>query len=104
MNSGKSVVAISSVFGAVTLALTANPAVGQSLSRYRCADGAEFAVAFYERDPRAFVQVDGQSLILRKWPSLTGRRYSGSGVVLRFTSAGTLIKRGRLPVSTCAAM
>ena len=79
-------------------------APGQTLSRYRCADGAEFAVAFYERDPRAFLQVDGQMLILRRWPSLGGRRYSGGGVVLRFTGGGITIKRGRLPASACAAM
>ena len=49
---------------------------------YRCGDGTEFIVGFFQYDKRAHMQVDGKSVTLQKRVGLTGARYSGGGVTL----------------------
>ena len=68
---------------------------------YRCADGSEFIVGFFGYDKRAHMQVDGKAVTLEKRMALTGSRYSGGGVTLRVTKAGTTFKIGKRPVTTC---
>src|ERR1700745_280536 len=65
--------------GAFTSPLSA---VAQTFQSYRCADGTSFIVGFYQYDSRAFLQVDGRAITLKKRLGLSDARYSGSGVTL----------------------
>src|SRR5262249_45395644 len=80
------------------------PAVGQTTTfrNYHCADGSEFIVGFYPYDSRAYLQIDGGPVTLRKRFSISGMRYSGSGVVLKLSKAGRIsVKRPRRPETAC---
>lgn len=73
-----------------------------TFQNYHCADDTHFIVAFYPHDPSAYVQIDGGSVILRKRLALTGTRYSGSGVTLKYSKAGAItVKRFRRPQTAC---
>jgi membrane-bound inhibitor of C-type lysozyme len=77
-------------------------ASAQSFNNYRCVDGTRFIVGLYPHDPRAYLQLDGRAVTLKKRLSLSGTRYSGSGVTLIFSSAGgATIRHLRRPVTTC---
>ena len=88
--------AFASMFG--TSAAFAQSTIWQT---YRCGDGTEFVVGFFEYDKRAHMQVDGKALTLQKRMALTGSRYSGGGATLRVTKSGTTFKIGKRPVTTC---
>ncbi len=92
-----------SIFGAMLLvaASAASPAVAQSFQNYRCADGTQFIVGFFEYDKRAHLQIDGKSVTLARRFGLSGARYSGGGVTLKITKAGTTMKHARRPVTAC---
>jgi membrane-bound inhibitor of C-type lysozyme len=78
------------------------PASAQTFQNYHCADGTRFIVGFYKYDTRAFVQVDGGSVILaRRFFSLSGPRYSGSGVTLNIAKSGARIRHARGSTTTC---
>jgi membrane-bound inhibitor of C-type lysozyme len=68
---------------------------------YRCGDGTEFIVGFFEYDKRAHVQVDGKAVTLQRRIALSGARYSGAGVTLTVKKSGTTLKVGKQPVTTC---
>jgi membrane-bound inhibitor of C-type lysozyme len=69
---------------------------------YRCADGTQFIVGFFQYDSRAHLQLDGKAVTLSRRLALSGSRYSGSGVTLKITRAGvTTLKRARRPVAAC---
>jgi membrane-bound inhibitor of C-type lysozyme len=68
---------------------------------YRCADGTEFVVGFFQYDKRAHMQVDGKAVTLLKRLALTGARYSGGGVTLRTTKSGTTLKVGKRKETAC---
>ena len=70
---------------------------------YRCADGTEFIVGFFQYDKRAHVQVGGKAVTLTKRLALTGARYSGGGVTLRMTKSGTTLKLSKRPATACKA-
>jgi len=94
------------IFGGVLLVtgVAAGPAaVAQtSFKNYRCTDGTQFIVGFFQYDSRAHLQLDGKAVTLAKRLSLSGSRYSGSGVTLRVTKAGaTALKRAKRPVTAC---
>jgi len=77
-------------------------AEAQTFQTYHCADGTQFIVAFYAHDPDAYLQIDGNPVTLRKRVALSGSRYSGSGVTLRFLKAGGItIKHAGRPVTAC---
>ena len=81
-----------------------SPAVAQNtiFQSYHCADDTHFIVAFYPHDPSAYVQIDGDSVILRQRVALSGKRYSGGGVTLKFTKAGAIsVKRTRRAETAC---
>ncbi|HLI98791.1 MAG TPA: MliC family protein [Bradyrhizobium sp.] len=80
---------------------TASPASAQTFETYRCADGTRFLLAFYPYDSRAFMQIDGREVTLKKRLALSGRRYSGSGVSLIMTSAGVSLRHIRRPITAC---
>jgi membrane-bound inhibitor of C-type lysozyme len=92
-------------FGAALLLATAigsSTALAQTtFQTYRCADGTEFIVGFFQYDKRAHMQVDGKAVTLIKRLALSGARYSGGGVSLRTTKSGTTLKLARRPATAC---
>jgi membrane-bound inhibitor of C-type lysozyme len=94
-----------SIFGAVLfvagVALGSSPAWAQTFQNYRCADGSQFIVGFFEYDSRAHLQIDGRAVTLAKRLTLSGSRYSGGGVTLKITKAGITVKHARRPVTAC---
>lgn len=95
------------IFGAalccVMMAAASSAAFAQSSFRnYRCADGAQFIVGFFQYDSRAHLQLDGKALTLPKRVALSGSRYQGKGVTLSITKSGvTTLKHAKRPVTTC---
>lgn len=94
------------VFGgalvAAWCALSSQALAQTSFQNYRCADGTQFIVGFFQYDSRAHLQLDGRPVTLAKRLALSGSRYSGGGVTLRITRSGaTTLKHGKLPVTTC---
>jgi membrane-bound inhibitor of C-type lysozyme len=94
-----------SIFGAalfVAGVTGASPsALAQTFQNYRCADGTQFIVGFFEYDKRAHMQIDGRAVTLAKRFGLSGSRYSGGGVTLKIGKAGTTIKHAKRPVTAC---
>ena len=76
-------------------------ALAQRFQSYRCADGTKFIVGFFEYDNRAHLQIDGRAVTLARRFGLSGARYSGGGVTLKITEAGTTIKHASRPVTAC---
>ena len=73
-----------------------------SFQTYRCGDGTEFIVGFFQPDSRAHLQLDGKAVTLGKRLALSGSRYTGSGVTLKITTAGlTTLKLAKRPVTAC---
>ena len=69
---------------------------------YHCTDGTSFIIGFYPRDPDAYMQVDGQPVTLRKRLALSGERYSGRGVTLRFLgNGGVTVKHAGRKTTAC---
>jgi membrane-bound inhibitor of C-type lysozyme len=95
-----------SIFGAALFVVAAGcpPASAQTFQSYRCADGTQFIVGFFEYDQRAYLQIDGQPVTLARRPTLSGTRYSGGGVTLKITGAGVTVKHARRPVTACTLM
>ncbi len=80
------------------------PARAQStaIQSYRCADGTNFIVGYFPYDNRAYVQIDGGEVTLRKRLSFGGTRYAGSGVTLLVAKSGAVtVKHARRPVTAC---
>jgi len=78
-----------------------SPAAAQTFESYRCTDGTSFIVGFYQYDSRAFLQIDGRAITLKKRLGLSGARYSGSGVTLVIGRARTTIRHVRRPMTAC---
>ncbi|WP_298243940.1 MliC family protein [uncultured Bradyrhizobium sp.] len=96
------VLAITMLSGGI---LGVTQADAQTFRTYRCADGTQFIVGFYDADKRAFLQIDGEAVTLAKRLSVSGTRYSGAGVTLRIPKTGpTTVKHLRRPVTACAVM
>lgn len=94
------------IFGALCVAAMATASSGawaqSSFRNYRCADGAQFMVGFFQYDKRAHLQLDGKALTLPKRVALSGSRYQASGVVLKIAKGGVAtLKHGKRPVTTC---
>ena len=94
------------IFGAlcvVVMATASSAASAQSSFRnYRCADGSQFMVGFFQYDSRAHLQLDGKALTLPKRVALSGSRYQAKGVTLRITKGGvTSLKHAKRPFTTC---
>ncbi|MGB8398627.1 MliC family protein [Bradyrhizobium sp.] len=82
--------------------LATSAASAQTFQSYRCGDGTQFVVGLFQYDSRAHLQLDGKAMTLARRLSLSGPRYSGSGVTLKMSKAGvTTLKLGRRPVTTC---
>ena len=78
-----------------------SPAPAQTFNSYRCADGTRFIAGFYPYDSRAYLQIDGVAVKLKKRLALSGARYSSSGVTLAITKAGTTIKHVGRRMTAC---
>ena len=93
------------VFGAAVVAAVAcvgaASASAQSFQGYHCADGTRFIAAFYARDSRAYLQIDGRAATLSKRLAWSGSRYSGEGVTLTVTKAGVTVRHARRPATAC---
>jgi len=70
-------------------------ASAQNFQTYRCRDGSEFVIGFYEGDRFAHVQLDGKAIKLARRLSVQGIRYKKGDITLMFTKAGTALTRGR---------
>ena len=94
-----------SIFGAVLfvagIAGASPSAFAQTFQNFRCADGTQFIVGFFEYDKRAHLQIDGRAVTLAKRFGLSGARYSGGGVTLKIGKAGTTIKHAKRPATAC---
>jgi len=92
-----------SIFGATlwVVAAGASPAMAQTFQNYRCADGTQFIVGFFEYDNRAHLQIDGKAVTLARRVGLSGARYTGGGVTLKITRTGTTVKHARRPMTAC---
>ena len=87
---------------AAVAALQLSPVKAQTFQTYRCVDGTQFIVGFYPHDPNAYLQIDGRPVTLRKRVALTGARYSGSGVTLKFLrSGGITVKHAGRAMTAC---
>jgi membrane-bound inhibitor of C-type lysozyme len=97
----RAIVAAALVFAAT--AMSSSGASAQTTFRnYRCADGTQFIVGFFQYDSRAHLQLGGKAVTLSKRLALSGSRYSGRGVTLKITRAGaSTLKNGRRPVTAC---
>ncbi|QAU50255.1 MliC family protein [Bradyrhizobium guangzhouense] len=83
----------------------AQQADAQTFRTYRCTDGTQFIVAFYDEDNRAFLQIDGEPVTLAKRLAVSGARFSGAGITLRIDKTGaTTVKHLKRPVTACAAI
>ena len=77
----------------------------QTFRTYRCADGTQFIVAFYDGDNRAFLQIDGEPVTLGKRLAVSGARYSGAGITLKIDKTGvTTVKHLKRPVTACTVI
>jgi membrane-bound inhibitor of C-type lysozyme len=85
----------------VGLLVSSAPAPAQTIESYRCADGTRFIVGFYPYDTRAYLQLDGRAITLRKRLAFSGVRYSGSGVTLVIAKTVTTIRHVKRPVTAC---
>src|SRR5258706_5048106 len=83
------------------IAAGASPAFAQTFQNYSCADGSRFIVGFFEYDKRPYLQVDGRAVTLAKRLALSGSRYSGSGVTLKITGAGTTPTHAKRLATAC---
>ncbi|MBR0901598.1 MliC family protein [Bradyrhizobium liaoningense] len=85
--------------------LDIRPADAQAFRTYRCVDGTQFIVGFYDGDKRAFLQIDGEPVTLARRLAVSGARYSGAGVTLRIPKTGaTTVKHLKRPVTACAVI
>ncbi|WP_454648219.1 MliC family protein [Bradyrhizobium liaoningense] len=83
----------------------ARQADAQTFRTYRCADGTQFIVGFYDGDKRAFLQIDGEPVTLGRRLAVAGARYSGAGITLTIGKAGiTTVKHLKRPVTACAVI
>ena len=94
------------VFGAALLVAALQPAHRPRWRRPRSrAIAAPMALSsssdFSNTTQRAHLQIDGKAVTLGKRLALSGSRYSGGGVTLKITKAGTTLKHAKRPVTAC---
>jgi membrane-bound inhibitor of C-type lysozyme len=89
------------LFTAAGIFAGSSPASAQTFSSYRCVDGTRFIVGFYPYDSRAYLQLDGRAVTLKKRLTLSGARYAGNGVTFVQTKAGATIRHLKRPVTAC---
>jgi membrane-bound inhibitor of C-type lysozyme len=83
------------IFGAAAILMSLSPVFGEAFHTYRCYDGSQFVLAFYEGDKRAHLQLDGRAVTLPKRISFSGSRYAKGGITLMITKTVVTLKRGK---------
>jgi membrane-bound inhibitor of C-type lysozyme len=83
------------IFGVAGILISQSPVFGQTFRTYRCFDGSQFVLAFFEGDKRAHLQLDGRAITLSKRISLSGSRYSKGDISLRIAGTDITLKRGK---------
>ena len=83
------------LFSAAAIAISQSSGFAQTFLTYRCRDGSEFIVAFYDGDKRAHLQLDGKAVALQRRMSIAGPRYAKGDITLRITKTVTTLKRGK---------
>ena len=79
----------------------AAPALAQAFLQYRCADGADLSIAFFEKDRHAFVQLDGKAMRMPWRPSLSGSRYKKNGIAIWIKGEDVRLKRPKEKWTQC---
>ena len=69
-------------------------AQAQSYVHYECEGGASFELALFEGTKAAFLQVDGKSIRLPQFVSITGTRYRKDGITVWVKGARATLRRG----------
>jgi membrane-bound inhibitor of C-type lysozyme len=87
--------------GVAGVATGVSPAQAQTFQNYQCADGTKFILGFFQYDSRAHLQIDGRPVTLKRSVALSGTRYSGGGITLKITKAGTTVRHARRPATAC---
>jgi membrane-bound inhibitor of C-type lysozyme len=70
------------VLAALTGVLLASPVQAQSFRHYTCRNGASFELALFPGTDAAFLQLDGKSIRLPRFASVTGTRYRKDGITV----------------------
>ncbi len=78
-----------------------SPSSAQTYLQYRCEDGAQLSAAFFEKDRRAYVQLDGKAMILPQRLSASGARYKKSGVTFWIKGNEAQLKRPERKWTQC---
>jgi Membrane-bound lysozyme-inhibitor of c-type lysozyme len=86
---------IVTIVGAAGILIGQSPVFAQTFHTYRCYDGSQFVLAFFEDDKRAHLQLDGKAVTLPKRISLSGSRYAKGDISLRITKTVITLKRGK---------
>ena len=69
-------------FAATAFVAVMLPAQAQTYTYYTCQNGASFELALFPGTKAAFLQLDGKSIRLPKFLSVTGARYRKNGITL----------------------
>jgi membrane-bound inhibitor of C-type lysozyme len=69
------------------------PAGAQNYAHYECEGGASFELALFEGTKAAFLQVDGKSIRLPQFVSVTGTRYRKDGVTVWVNGERATLRR-----------
>lgn len=101
MNRRKTKLGFGAAIFVAGIAAGTSQALAQTFLNYRCADRSQFIVGFFDYDARAHLQIDGRAVTLARRFALSGSRYSGSGVTLKITKAGVMLKHARRPATSC---
>jgi membrane-bound inhibitor of C-type lysozyme len=67
---------------AISAAALNAPAQAQSYLHYECAGGAHFELTLFRDTKAAFLQLDGKSIRLQQFVSVTGTRYRKDGITV----------------------
>jgi membrane-bound inhibitor of C-type lysozyme len=68
-------------------------AQAQTYMSYRCENGAQFEVTLFPDTKVAYVQLDGKSIALPKFVSITGARYRKNGITFWFRGQRATLRR-----------
>ena len=77
----------------IAAALVSTPAKAQAFRNYQCEGGAHFELAFLKNSKAGFVQLDGKSLQMPRFISITGARYRKGGVTIWIRGERATLRR-----------
>jgi hypothetical protein len=93
------------IFGLPIAGIVSGPPVAcaqTTVQSYHCVDGTNFIAGFYPYDSRAYLQIDGREVTLKRRLTLSGRRYVAGGVTLKIDETGAIrVRHARRPETVC---